>query len=312
MRIKFCCPPDPFTTDPMIDVKSVGANWVSFIPYGFSSQHHPEVRFANLHWQWWGEKPEGIRQCIRLAKKSGIHIMLKPQVYIHGSWVGAIDFQTENEWQVWEKSYTEYLMMYVRMAKDENVPLLCIATEYDKAAIKRETFFRNLIIEIRKIYQGKLVYSANWDQFQNIPFWDALDYVGISAYFPLSEGRNPGLADLKQAWDPYLKLLEDFSEKIQKPILFTEFGYLSVDGSAGKTWEVEKIMQSIPVNEMVQANAYQALFSSLWEKPWWAGGFLWKWFPEGKGHEGFPEKDYTPQGKKAEAVLRNWYQGNRD
>ena len=26
-----------------------------------------------------------------------------------------------------------------------------------------------------------------------------------------------------------------------------------------------------------------------------------------KGHEGYPQKDYTPQGKVAEAVIREWY-----
>ena len=25
-----------------------------------------------------------------------------------------------------------------------------------------------------------LTYSANWDHFQHVPFWNALDFIGIS------------------------------------------------------------------------------------------------------------------------------------
>ncbi|MBK9108738.1 MAG: hypothetical protein IPM92_10330 [Saprospiraceae bacterium] len=305
--LSFVAPPDPFVSNPMSAIKQVGANWLTFIPYAFSAAGQPEVRFENLHWQWWGERAEGIKECIRLAKAADLNIMLKPQVYIHRSWVGAVEFHSEEEWQQWEQSYTKYMMLYVDIAKSENIAMLCIATEYDKAAIKREAFFRKLIREIRSKYSGKLCYSANWDHYSKIPFWDALDYIGISAYFPLADHKNPNVDSLKLAWIPYLNEMEAFSKKCKKSILFSEFGYLSVDGSAGKTWELEKNLESLPINETSQATAYEALFSSLWNKSWWAGGFLWKWFPEGKGHEGFPEKDYTPQGKQAETVLKYWY-----
>ncbi|MEZ4950744.1 MAG: hypothetical protein R2784_15360 [Saprospiraceae bacterium] len=97
--------------------------------------------------------------------------------------------------------------------------------------------------------------------------------------------------------------------KQSKPLLFTEYGYLSVDKCTWKTWEIEKQIHDYPINQTAQANAYQALFDTFWDKSYWAGGFLWKWFPEMKGHEGYPEKDYTPQGKEAERVVRfqNYY-----
>ena len=61
------------------------------------------------------------------------------------------------------------------------------------------------------------------------------------------------------------------------------------------------------INERAQANAYNSLLKTFWNEDWWGGGFLWKWFPAGMGHEGYPERDYTPQGKLSEETIREWY-----
>ena len=105
--------------------------------------------------------------------------------------------------------------------------------------------------------------------------------------------------------------MELFSKQMQKPILFTEYGYLSVDSCAGKSWELEPNVDRLQVNEQAQANAFDALYSAFWCKPYFAGGFLWKWFPEMKGHEGYPEKDYTPQGKLAESIIKHWNENHK-
>ncbi|HRG68547.1 MAG: hypothetical protein JNL65_10405 [Saprospiraceae bacterium] len=305
--ISMVAPPVVFPVDPIPSIKNTGADWIAFIPYAFSSKNKPEVIFQDLDWQWWGEREEGIRESIRLAKLQHLKVMLKPQVYIHNSWVGHMDFQSESDWKIWESQYRAYLIKFARLASDLNVDMICIATEYQIAAIKRETFFRKLIQEIKSFYKGKLCYSANWDHYSAIPFWDALDFIGISAYFPLTEQKTPTVMDLNEAWKVYIQNMERFSKKLGKQILFTEFGYLSVDGCGGKAWEIEKNIESCTVNQLAQANCYEALFKNLWIKDWWAGGFIWKWFPNGQGHEGYPEKDYTPQNKQAENILKTWY-----
>jgi hypothetical protein len=109
------------------------------------------------------------------------------------------------------------------------------------------------------------------------------------------------------AWQPIRERLKAFSAAQGRPVLFTEFGYLSVDGCGWRNWELERGVEWRKINEQAQANCYTALFASFQPEPWWAGGFLWKWFPNMRGHEGYPERDYTPQGKRAEATLRHWY-----
>ena len=193
------------------------------------------------------------------------------------------------------------------IADSMKVGLFCIGTEVKASVRKRPHFWFALIKKIRANYKGKLTYASNWDNYQNIPFWKELDFIGVDAYFPLCETQTPSIAELKKAWQPVVNQLESYHCKMQKPIVFTEFGYLSVDGCAHKTWELESKVHQMDLNEIAQANAYNALFSTFWEKDWWGGGFLWKWFPNNQGHEGYFNKDYTPQGKKAAKILTDWY-----
>ena len=179
----------------------MNTEWIALVPYGFSRIDQPSIRY-NLDRQWWGEKEEGIIECIRLAHENSIKVMLKPQVYIHNSWVGDVDFGSEKEWLEWEKGYSEYIHFYAKMAAEYQVELFCIGTEYKIAVKKRTKFWRNLIAEIRTYYSGELIYSSNWDGYEKVPIWDALDYIGISAYFPLTEQKTPTLNSLNVKWRP--------------------------------------------------------------------------------------------------------------
>ncbi len=305
--LSFVAPPKTFEQNPMPAVQAVAADWLAIIPYAYTSKGGNRVRYNESHWQWWGERPEGVRASIRLAKEAQLKVMLKPQIYVPGSWTGDLSFSNEEDWQKWSISYKNYILPFVAMADSMQVELFCIGTEFKKTVQKREQFWRQLIQEIRQQYKGKLIYAANWDEYQKVPFWDALDYIGINAYFPLIDKKTPSLNNLKKSWKPYQKTLQDFALQSQRPIIFTEYGYLSVDGCAHNTWELEAKINSLNINEQAQANAIQAILDCFWDEPYWAGGFLWKWFPNNQGHEGYFQKDYTPQGKTAAEVLKKCY-----
>jgi len=298
--------PQAFEGNPYERLSETKANWICLVPYGFSRLGQTELWF-NVDRQWWGEKPEGVIKNIKLAKQHNLKIMLKPQVYVPGSWPGDLDFEKESDWETWEKSYAAFIDLYLDIAIEYEVELFCIGTEFKTSIKKRPDFWRTLIKDIRCRYTGELTYSANWDNYQNISFWEDLDKVGISCYMPMTDEPTPRYKTLRKGWKKMIKTLAAFSKKTGKKILFTEYGYLSVDGCAGKTWELEKKVRSLPINEQAQANAFNALYKNLWDKDFWAGGFIWKWFPEGMGHEGYVERDYTPQDKIAEGVIREWF-----
>lgn len=241
-------PPRAFETDPMPAIKEVNANWIALVPYAFNRQDDPEVYFGSKR-QWWGERKDGIIKSIELAQAQGLKIMLKPQVWMRGTWVGEMDYNSEGEWKIWEDSYKAYIMTFVDIAIEQKVEMLCVGTEFRLAIQKREQFWRELIAEIKSKYSGKLTYSANWDSYEKIPFWDQLDYIGLSAYFPLSDFDTPNQLYLSLKWRKIVSKLSKYSKKHNRPILFTEYGYLSVDGAAGKTWELEKKVHELSINE---------------------------------------------------------------
>ena len=285
-------------------VAKTNANWVALIPFGFSREGQPEVYFDHER-QWWGERSDGTLELIRCSKDYNLKVLLKPHVWVRGQgWPGEYDLTSEEDWQVWEQGYRAYMLNYARIADSMKVDMFCVGTEFRIAAVKREAFWRDLIREVKQIYEGPLTYASNWDNYDKIKFWDQLDYIGIDAYFPVSDAPAPSVAELKEGWWPVSQQLERFSEKHDRPILFTEYGYQSLKGTAGKHWEIDKSSEAI--NMQAQADAYQALYGAFWDETWFAGGFLWKWHLR-KDYGGPANGAFTPQGKTAEEVIKNHF-----
>ncbi|MGK0388176.1 MAG: hypothetical protein ACI94Y_000904 [Maribacter sp.] len=304
--ISLVAPPAAFKENPMTAIKQVNAEWLAVIPYAYCGVGNTDIVF-NVNSQWWGEKEEGVLETIRIAKKSGLKVMLKPQIWVPNSWTGGITFDNEKDWEAWQKSYTDYLMFYVNRMKSMDVDMICIGTELKQTEVERAKYWRGLIQDIKKDYDGELTYASNWDSYAVLPFWDELDYIGVDAYFPLDESQNPDIEVLKKKWQLVHKELKSVSQKFKRPILFTEFGYMSVDGCAGKTWELEKNSRNLVNNEQAQADALIALFDFFDDQPYWGGGFLWKWYGELGVHQDHGNNGHTPQGKIAEDVVKEWY-----
>jgi hypothetical protein len=305
--LTFVAPPEPFKENPFVPINNVGANWIAVVPYAFTMQEKPHVKYDTNGLHWWGEKPAGICESIRLAHENGIKVMLKPQVYVHSSWTGSLDFNTPEDYALWEADYEKYMLPMAHLADSMKAEMLCIGTEFRLLIQKRPEFWFNLIKKIKKEYHGKLTYSSNWDDWEQVPFWDELDYIGLGGYFPLIEGQTPEVASLVTAWQPIVSRLNAISEKHKKPFLFTEYGYLSVDGCGWRNWELEGTILMKPINQQAQANCFEAFHQVFQNEKNCAGSFLWKWFPNMRGHEGYPERDYTPQGKIGEETLKKWF-----
>jgi hypothetical protein len=303
----FVSPSRPESFSNFHSLKRINAQWVAITPYAFSKKGEAHVTF-NQQSNWWGEQTEGTSVMLQQAKAEGLKVMLKPHVWVMGEgWCGQFDLKTEEEWKVWELAYARYILSNAKIAEKYHVELLCIGTEYRIAAVKRSHYWKALIKTIRKVYSGKITYASNWDNYQQINFWDELDYIGVDAYFPLSPSKEVNTLELNQNWDPILQDLSSFSKRIKKPIIFTEFGYKSSDFSAWNQWEIESVRENELVNIEAQEKAYQTLFKKVWHKPWFGGGFLWKWYADDAQSGGIQNSDYTPQHKPVEKIVRQFY-----
>jgi len=287
-------------------VIEVNANYAAVMPFGFiRSLDNPNITF-NSDKQWFGETRAGAKQYIELLHKNNIKVMVKPQIWIwRGEFTGYLKMNIEEDWNTLEESYSNFILEYAKLAQETNADIFCIGTELEQFVVNRPKFWTQLISEIRLIYKGKLTYAANWDEYKRVPFWSQLDHIGVDAYFPIAEGQTPTVEEAKAGWQWWKNELKAVSEKEKKSILFTEYGYRSVDFSGKEPWKSDRSMTQ--VNLEAQTNLTRALFEEVYNEPWYAGGFIWKWYINHKDSGGHDNSRFTPQNKPVEALIRKQF-----
>jgi hypothetical protein len=299
--INLVAPIKELNNSTFVSLSENNVNAISLIPYAFVDIDQASVSYNNDR-QWWGERSEGIRASIHKSHEYKMKVMLKPHLWVnHNFYTGDLDFSTEKEWELWESDYEKYILDFAKLAEEEKIELFCFGTELENPIAKRPQYWMQLIQKIRKIYSGKLTYAANWDSFETIPFWNELDYIGIDAYFPLSTEETPSIEILNESWKKHILKIEIVQQKFNKKILFTEFGYRNSNKAAEEPWTETETK----INDLAQANGYEALFQSFSKQKWFAGGFAWKWYAD--DYHKKKNIDYTPQEKPALETLKKWY-----
>ncbi|QNF35869.1 hypothetical protein HUW51_16795 [Adhaeribacter swui] len=306
---------DSVTLNHLAAAKKCNIQWIAQTPFGWQRNYNtPEIQLntrPNKH--YWGESDAGLIHTTLLARQAGIKTLLKPHIWLmnreQNKWIGDIAMISEADWQAWFKNYAAFILHYARLAETHHIEALCIGTELMNPAVSREKDWRQLIKEIRQVYHGELTYAANWYlEYEKIKFWDALDFIGVQGYFPLSQKNNPDLAELQAGWKSHVPRLEKIAKKYRKPIVFTEVGYKSSPDAAVEPWKWPERGDNTAFMESyeTQANCYEALFKTLWHQPWFGGIFIWKWYPQVRDN-GRDHRDFTPQHKPAEKILAEWY-----
>jgi len=291
-------------------VVAINANYATVMPFGFIQDlSSPNIRH-NTDRQWFGETKAGIMQYAKLLQEQNISVMVKPQIWIwRGEFTGFLKMKTEEDWKQLEASYSSFILTYAEAAQELNAEIFCIGTELEQFILNRPEYWSELILEIKKLYKGKLTYAANWDEYKRVHFWDALDYIGVDAYFPISKSKTPTLQEAIDGWQPWKVELKGVSEKYNRPILFTEYGYRSVDYSGKEPWVSDHKMPGI--NMEAQVNLMKGLFTTVYNEEWFAGGFIWKWFIDHKKSGGLENPMFTPQNKPAEKVIKKHFELNK-
>ncbi|MFT4830664.1 MAG: hypothetical protein ACI815_000300 [Psychroserpens sp.] len=284
----------------------INAESAAVMPFGFIRDvGSPEIIYDTER-QWFGETKKGAKQYIELLHNNGLRVMMKPQIWIwKGEFTGTLKMNSEEDWKTLEVSYTNFIIAYAQLAQETKTEFFCVGTELEKFIENRPEYWHGLVKKIRAVYKGKLTYAANWDEYERTPFWKDLDYIGVDAYFPLSDERTPTVEQLVVGWIPYKEKLMSLSKGMNKPVLFTEYGYRSNDYTAKRPWLVDQSKDD--VNLQAQANATKAIFESFWGEDWFHGGFVWKWFLDHKSAGGGSDNRFTPQNKPAEDIIKAFY-----
>lgn len=284
--------------------------WVAIVPFMYQPTDTTKVMHARKQIGQWNERDSSYIDVVTEIHNRDMHVMLKPHLWMDKGWRSNIKMDSPEEWDTWFDSYERHMLHYAELAQYLKIDLLCIGTEFRSSIKTQPKRWDKLVADIKKIYQGKLTYAANWDgEYNNVKFWNQMDYIGIQAYFPLTNKNNPTLGEIKEGWNSHIKMLERLSKKHNKPILFSEIGYRSDASSTIEPWvwgsSLDKLTNTTSFE--TQNLAYEALFQQLWDKEWFAGMYFWQWHnssEEGNEHE---KMEFTPRYKPAENTLAKWY-----
>jgi len=319
-----------YTSEMFEDIKISKANWVALIPEATLDRTTLTLK-SEAENEWWTKTVAANIEGIQLAKKAGFKVFLKPHIVLGQiptkkkeysaivvsnphkkkrtkdktggvEWRGELAPKKESDWQIWEENYEAYILQLAKVAEKLDVDLFSIGTELKQSTWKRPAFWRQLIQKVRNIYSGKIVYSANWDEYQKITFWQDLDYIGVDTYFPINRMETPSIKKTLKNWRSVQKQLRKISKKENRKILLTEFGYRSIAYAGKRPWTHNK-GEDTPNNEG-QRNLYEAFFQTFWKKNWIAGGFSWKWYCTPHYKE---PTSFAIQNKPALKVLQGWY-----
>ena len=152
-------------------------------------------------------------------------------------------------------------MHHATLAEELRADLFCIACEMVRADA-RETNWRELIAAVRAVYSGPITSSADKYQEDRLTWWDAVDVISTSGYYPSGQ------------WEAQLDRIEQVVAAHGKPFLFLESGCPSREGSPARPndWALEGAPR-----EAAQAGYLDEVMTACALRPWVGGFMLWDW-----------------------------------
>ncbi len=285
-------------------LRSIHANSVAIVPYSYMRDPR-KSSFIPVSDGAGSENDESVIHAHYAAKHQGMTTVLKPQIWIgRGSWPGDVEMQSEEDWRQFFDYYYRWMRHYALMAEIHGFDMLCVGVEFAKATIQREQDWRRLIQKLRGLYSGPMTYAANWgEEFENLSFWDELDYIGLDCYYPLSDKEQPTKEELDQRFKQVLTLVERTCRKYNKPMIFTEIGFRSVEGVWKQPHE-EPLGR--PFSEHCQNLCYEVVLENLQGKDFCQGLLWWKWSCNLNNRER-ENTGFTPYDKAAQETVRVWF-----
>lgn len=291
------------------EIAALGANTVLFVVHGW--QEHAGTLDLHIDARKTPEAKD-LGRLIDHATANGLQVILMPIVLLehprNNEWRGRI-IPEGQDWDNWFKRYTSFIVQFAHIAERHHVAVLMVGSEL----IKTETYtnrWKRVIQEVRQNYRGKLGYSSNWDHYQTtkIGFWPLLDYVGMTTYYDLAKAANPEMKEIDENWAKIKTDIQAFQREVNKPIIFTEVGWCSQEGSAHEGWNYYANQKATAKGHEEQLRLYKSFLKTWADAPGIGGIIWWEWDTTEGGKDDY---NYTPRGKPAETLLREWFKSRK-
>lgn len=288
---------------PMIQqVAELGANSVLFCVAGYMEHARAQAIFIEARR---APSVADMTALVREAHSRNMQVILMPMVLLkhpRGSeWRGVIE---PPDWKQWWNEYREFINYFARMATAAEVDVLMVGSELVSTE-KYTAEWEKIIAEVRWHYpKGKLGYSANWDHYKPVKFWDKLDLISMTSYYTLASRDNPPVEEIIDYWRPIQAEIMSWARQVGKPVMLSEVGWCSQEGAARAPWNYYQNQNATPQGHEEQRRLYEA-FLKVWDgTPGMAGVVWWEWTPSEGGAKDY---GYTPRNKPAEKILRAWF-----
>ncbi len=245
-----------------------------------------------------------VTKLIAYAHSKGLRVVIMPIILLEnpgdGEWRGRI---APRNWDDWWEDYTNFIMHYVWLAAGAKAEMFIVGSELVSTEDQTDQW-RAVIARVRRHYTGLLSYSANWDHYEGIKWWNDLDVIGMTTYYDLTEGDKPTIERLLKAWKPIKKDILTWQAKVKLPILFTEVAWPSQETGAQYPWDYYRSPEK--PDPVAQANCFEAFFRTWSEEKTVAGFLVWEWRNHPKQKIGPKDASYVPCGKPAMKVIRRY------
>ncbi len=241
-------------------------------------------------------------ETIAYAKRKGFSVMLLPIVLLleagDDDWRGTLKPRDE---KLFFLNYDLFLSHYLDIAEATGADIVSIGSELGSLESRTATWER-LIINARGRFGGLLTYSVNWDHVYAPKFLGNLDFLGMTAYFSLTDKKNPAPAELEAAWRRVVKELHGVLKRQAPgiPVVFTELGYASQDGINTDPWDYTMNKDQIDLEE--QAQCFAAFRAVAADISFLGGAYYFDYFDKG----GSGDWSYSPRGKPAVVEWKRW------
>ena len=286
----------PAMGESLDELGRLGVEWVSIHPYARID------RDGTVHFRPAAETGY-LERAVTMARKRGLGMFWKPHLAYWGSfgWRGEIEFEDPAARRRFFDGYSAFILDQARFAELHGVELLAVGVELE-GTTRHEEEWRRILDGVRAVYRGRITYAANWDRLEAVPFWEALDLVGVHAYFPLAAEDDPSREAIWAAWDRPLAELARLSRRLGgKRVLFAEIGYNGSPDAAREPWAHRR--DATPESRALRARLIDVALERIEREPVVAGMFWWKWMPG----EAWHQRDFSMQAPEAlDALTRRW------
>ena len=257
----------------------MGVTWISLTPFGRVWSLSSTDVYMDFEAPY-EDNRASVARMIAQAHARGIRVLVIPHLWVwnESGWRGEIDFPDPASWQEYQASYRAFVLAWAIDAAAAGADAFSIGVECKSWSGRFGAFWTRFIADVRSVFPGLLTYSANWDEAEDVLFWDQLDLIGVNAFYPLAPANDAIFETYVEGATRIADQVEGLSEVLDMPVLFVEVGYTTRENAAVEPWLWPDGMTDVAYSEEEQARALEASFRAFAPREWFAGFFLWRYY----------------------------------